>query len=198
MAYELISHPNTEGASVDNPFGDLIDDPLGVTGTPLNKRTLHDMFVFFQKMMNAAGITPNNQPDNTTHTFQLWTAFKKLVYGAWTNSGMTFTNNVGAANVWGDSPLGGKVHYRLLDNQVFLTGIARNTAVSSPATTEILTLPAGARPSMDTYIYLFSSSPVPQFIKFKVDTTGKLTSLDSCDGDVYLEGASFRIGPDSH
>lgn len=37
-----------------------------------------DAVQFFAKLMNAAGITPNNLPDNTTNTFQLFTAFTAL------------------------------------------------------------------------------------------------------------------------
>ena len=61
------------------PNGALKDDPLGVNGVPLNKDTLNDMELFFDKMMRVAGFTANNLLDNETNGYQTLTAMQWII-----------------------------------------------------------------------------------------------------------------------
>ena len=58
-----------------NPFGLIKDNP---TGTKVNVKSQGDQWVFFQKLMNDAGVAPNHLPDNTSNGFQLMDAFNAL------------------------------------------------------------------------------------------------------------------------
>ncbi|MBX2906173.1 MAG: hypothetical protein KF744_09055 [Taibaiella sp.] len=74
MAYEISDfNGGTDPASVAYPFGDVTDVP---GGTLVDRKSLDDIWQFFQKVMNLAGVTPNNLPDNATNGYQLLRALE--------------------------------------------------------------------------------------------------------------------------
>lgn len=113
MAYAITNKPNTEAPSGDYPFGNIKDKQTGIPGTPVNKLVYADMHQFFAKLMDFAGITPNNLPDNDYSGFQFMEALtslmgglktKVLEIGAWDMDATTSVNVAhgfvsGAANI---------------------------------------------------------------------------------------------------
>lgn len=102
---------NVDAPDSDYPFGKVRDDNGTGNGTPVDFDFLHDYTQFFEKLMDASGITPNGLPDNEYSGFQLYEAFikmtrpYKLYSGLLTQTGTsapTFTehfNDLGAV-VW--------------------------------------------------------------------------------------------------
>jgi len=198
MAYNLTGIPNTSAPDGTDPYGNLIDDPAGIIGTPLNKLSLADIFVFFQKMADEAGITLNDLPDNTPNTFQFWLALKAVVYGNWTNSGLVFENS--GNNLWDNkgAPYG-KFHYLLQDNKVTLSGVMHNSAAGSPGTPLIMTLPAAIRPSYKVTVNVWDSTEAAT-IQLEIATNGEVTPLSTGTGgtDIFFEGVTYKLGADSY
>lgn len=62
--------------SVTNPFGNIKDNP---SGTIIDSKSNSDLQVFFQKLLNSAGITANSLADNATNGFQLTEALSKVI-----------------------------------------------------------------------------------------------------------------------
>lgn len=79
MAIDLLNKPNTEGTSVDYPYGNIKDDTGSNNGTPVNKEVYADFHQFFAKLMAEAGISYNNVPDNFTNGFQYFLSLLKLI-----------------------------------------------------------------------------------------------------------------------
>ncbi len=75
----LKNKTNVIAPSAENPFGQIRNDDGSNNGTPVDQLTYNDIHVFFDLLMNEAGIVPNNLPENTTNGFQLNDAIKKLV-----------------------------------------------------------------------------------------------------------------------
>lgn len=79
MAIKLLDKPNVEGTSYEFPYGNIKDNPGDNTGTPVNKLVYADFHQFFAKMMDAAGITYNDQPDNAIDGFQYFLALQEVI-----------------------------------------------------------------------------------------------------------------------
>lgn len=130
MAIKLTSKENTEGVSTAYPFGNIKDDSGAGDGTPVDKAVYADFHQFFEKLMNAAGITHNNLPDNQTDGFQLFDALMKVFQpDDWDND--TLYDNIS-----------NRVRFRKDKfGWVHMVGI-----ISQGSTT--LTLPVGYRPTV--------------------------------------------------
>lgn len=206
MALEIADLTGTVlPVSGTNPYGYVVDAP---GGTVVDKLMVGDALVFFQRLMAEAGVVPNNSPDNTTNTFQLWIAFQLWVNPPWTNSGVTFENDVPGNNVW-DNAGGayGKFHYRVVgnvnDGLVFFSGVMENTAVGSPASPIIMNLPAAIRPTYTTVIGAWEDTGgagtfVP--IQLEIQTGGDIVPLSTASGGtlVYFDGLCYRLGPNTY
>lgn len=205
MAYEIGDLTGTVLApSVDNPYGYPKDVP---GGTVVDIKMVGDMLVFFQRMMGQAGITPNGLPDTTTNTFQLWLAFQKWVNPPWTITGVTFENS--GANLWNNAGGGyGKFHYRVIGDItsggiVSFAGVMENNSMSSPGSPLIMTLPAAIRPASTVRVQAWedlggAGSPSP--VQLTINTAGQVIPESTGTGGtlVFMEGVSYKIGPDSY
>lgn len=78
MAIKLTNKLNTAPVSASYPFGNIKDRVGATPGTAVNTVNHADFHQFFEKMMNYAGITHNNLPDNQTNGFQLFEALLKV------------------------------------------------------------------------------------------------------------------------
>lgn len=74
MARKLSNKVNVDAPSATYPFGRVKDNPGDNTGTPVDEALLGDLIQFFEKLMDAAGQTFNNQPENQTSGFQFFNA----------------------------------------------------------------------------------------------------------------------------
>lgn len=83
----LASKPNVQAPNVDYPNGRIKDDTGAGDGTPVNELVYGDFHQFFEQLMNAAAVVPNDLPDNVTNGFQLFQALLKHF--------VSNTNNVG-------------------------------------------------------------------------------------------------------
>lgn len=110
MAKDLEFFPNAVAPSADYPNGDVKDTP---SGTPVNVATMGDVFQFFRKLMDEAGVTPNNLRDNTTNGWQIFDSLQIAAkpFNRWvgkiSQTGTTaptedqvFENELGAGLVW--------------------------------------------------------------------------------------------------
>ena len=79
MALSILVKENVEAASANYPFGSIRDKTLSVGGTPVNRTTYTDMHQFFAKLMDYAGVTPNDLPDNDYSGWQLMEALMALM-----------------------------------------------------------------------------------------------------------------------
>lgn len=79
MARKLQDQVNVVAPSADYPFGRIKNDTGSRDGTPVNEELYGDIHQFFAKLLNAAGLTANGLPDNTTNGFQLFTALQTWV-----------------------------------------------------------------------------------------------------------------------
>src|SRR5688572_8737357 len=73
----LVTKTNVTAAGGGYPYGRIKDNPGNNTGTPVNEEVYGDMHQFFEKLMDEAGISPNNLPENLIEGFQLYQAFEK-------------------------------------------------------------------------------------------------------------------------
>lgn len=79
MAYSILAKPNVLPVSTTYPFGD-IRDRIGTTpGTPGSRLVYADFHQFFAKLMDEAGVTPNDLPDNNVNGYQLISALKGYI-----------------------------------------------------------------------------------------------------------------------
>jgi hypothetical protein len=63
--------------SVTNPYGLLKDDP---NGTVADVTCINDAQVFFQRLMEQAGVVPNGLEDDSVNGFQLYEALMKTPF----------------------------------------------------------------------------------------------------------------------
>lgn len=71
MAIKKTSKPNTQSPTSTYPYGRLQDKILNVQpGTPLNRQTHEDFHEFFERLMDLAGITPNDLRENGDNGWQ--------------------------------------------------------------------------------------------------------------------------------
>jgi hypothetical protein len=66
---------NVDNSDANYPYGKSKDDPLGVSGTPLNHEYFQDSEQLFEKVFADSGILANNLPDNNANGYQLTAAF---------------------------------------------------------------------------------------------------------------------------
>jgi hypothetical protein len=78
MARSIINKPNTDGISGDYPFGKIKDKTISAPGTPVNTVVYGDFHQFFAKLMDYAGVTPNELPDNEYSGWQLMESLLKI------------------------------------------------------------------------------------------------------------------------
>lgn len=72
---QIINKENTDVVSSTWPYGKIRDDSGANDGTPVNADVYQDHHQFFSRLMDLAGITPNNQLDNASSGFQLHDAY---------------------------------------------------------------------------------------------------------------------------
>lgn len=78
MAIKLSTKTNVDAPSANDPYGLVNNNSGSGDGTPVDKDLLHDPLVFFEKMMDEAGVTHNGLHDDEYDGFQLYEAFRKL------------------------------------------------------------------------------------------------------------------------
>jgi hypothetical protein len=78
---KLTDKQNTTAPTATYPFGNVKDKNGAIPGTPVDKVLLGDAMQFFEKLMDAAGITPNGLPDNEYSGFQLFEALSAFTGG---------------------------------------------------------------------------------------------------------------------
>jgi hypothetical protein len=79
MARDLKNQPNVDTPTADYPFSRIRDKTGTVSGTKVNESTNGDLQQLMMKMMNAAGVTPNDKEDNVTNGYQLFDALTRTV-----------------------------------------------------------------------------------------------------------------------
>ena len=61
---KLENLPNVSAPTAEFPYGDVNDNTGTNNGTPLNRASMSDMFQFFAKLADEAGVVPNDVVDN--------------------------------------------------------------------------------------------------------------------------------------
>lgn len=149
MARQLSSQTNVVAPGGSYPYGRIKNDTGTGDGTPVSEALYGDMHQFFARLMALTGITPNNNPDNTTNGFQLVEALQKYVQPDWSTTGITFAT-IGSVT-WADNDASGTtdfpVSYKNGINEISLAGSASISTTSTPGDIAIITLPSGVRPS---------------------------------------------------
>jgi hypothetical protein len=80
MALKITDFENYESPDGEYPYGNIKDNDGSGNGTPANKETFADIFQFFAKMCDAAGIIPTGVPDNE---YDGWQFFEALMATRW-------------------------------------------------------------------------------------------------------------------
>lgn len=80
MAIKFTSKTPIKAADSTWEYGAIQDATSNQDGTPVDRKTYNDALTFFSKLMDEAGITPNDLFDNATNGYQLWDAFIRHVY----------------------------------------------------------------------------------------------------------------------
>jgi len=70
MARSLANKSNVEAPDYDFPFGRIRDRAGSTPGTPVNEDVYGDMHQFFEKLMDDAGLTHNEDPESEADGFQ--------------------------------------------------------------------------------------------------------------------------------
>ncbi len=196
MAYD-IAHFNggTVAPSTDYPFGDVKDDP---SGTRVDRKSMDDIFQYFQKVMGLAAISPNNTPDNFGNGYQFVDALQTVTSPSFDPTGCVFQTIGG--NTWAN--LGApcfdfapKLNNGIVANEVSLRGVVTVSAMVA-GTPPIVQLPSAYFPAMEvrkTVIVKYGSTLTPTIMTI---STGGLISIDSAvtsAGTVYFDGLSYPI-----
>lgn len=148
MAIRLQSKPNVVAPGAPYPYGRIKDRVPSVSpGTPVNEVVYGDFHQFFAKLLDDAGITGNDLPENSTNTFQYIIALNTIISAAvdplndstivWTTSGLVLGS--GVTNTSFKFKKTGR-------NTVKLTGVLTNAAATGGYL--MATLPVGYRPSV--------------------------------------------------
>lgn len=77
MAIKLTDKPNTDPASGSYNYGKIRDNDGTNNGTPVNTLVYSDLHLFFEKLMEAGGVTHNGLPDSDDDGYQLYQAFQR-------------------------------------------------------------------------------------------------------------------------
>lgn len=179
MAIKLTSKENTEAVSTAYPFGNIKDDTGSGDGTPVDKAVYADFHQFFEKLMNAAGVTHNNLPDNQTNGFQLFDALKKIILDSMQGEDWhqisTFSYRKGK------------------DGFVYTKGYIKFN--------ESITLPSGYRPASQQIVHssgMDQSGVASNSIYIYINADGTITSpffgTNPTDLFLILIDTSFKIG----
>lgn len=75
----LSTKTNVETPDSTYPYSRVKNNTGSNNGTPVNEALLGDYIQFFERLMNQAGITPNNLPDNAYSGFQIFEALQKYI-----------------------------------------------------------------------------------------------------------------------
>jgi hypothetical protein len=77
----LKNKPNVIAPNITFSYGSIKDDttPGANDGTPVNTEVYSDMHMFFESLMAAAGIAPNNTSENDVNGYQLIDALTTLI-----------------------------------------------------------------------------------------------------------------------
>lgn len=79
MAREITDFGNYIAPSGAYPFGDIKDDSGTGDGTPVSRLTASDIWQFFQKIADQAGVSLNGLADNVTNGFQFVQAMNSVI-----------------------------------------------------------------------------------------------------------------------
>ena len=83
MARDIQNRTNVKAPDAVDPYGKVLDETAkgANDGTPMNEELFNDIAVFFQKLLDEAGVAPNELPENLTNGFQLYEALLKVAGG---------------------------------------------------------------------------------------------------------------------
>lgn len=85
MAIKLQNKPNTiqPGEDADYPYGDIRDEDKaqGIPGTPAKRSVVGDIYQFFERLMDQAGITANGLRENAANGWQYVEALTDYING---------------------------------------------------------------------------------------------------------------------
>ncbi len=152
MAIKLLDKENVDGEDSDYIYGKIKDDDGTGNGTPVDVKTYGDFHQFFARLMDKAGIVPNDLPDNNYSGFQLFDALKgddPIVYDTY-------------VKYW---RAGGRVHLQ--------GGMGSGLAAITSAGTDFI-LPGEFRPAVKQEFFLmwWDSGTVEGVGKLTINTNG--------------------------
>ncbi|MFN8317157.1 MAG: hypothetical protein U0T32_11990 [Chitinophagales bacterium] len=157
MAIKLTAKENVEAASGPYPYGKIKDDTGIGDGTPINEQVYGDIHQFFEKMMDAAGVVHNGNPENLTTGFQFFEALQKVVLDFIKDEDWHRINNF--------------EYRKSKDGFVYTRGYVKYN--------ETITLPVGYRPASEQIIHCSGSdqsSVATNNIYATINTDGTVTS----------------------
>lgn len=188
MAIRLQSKTNVIAPAAPYPYGRIKDNPGDGSGTPVNEQVYGDFHQFFAKLLDDAGITGNDLPENSTNTFQYILALNAVIKNivsdssvSYITTGITFQNSAA-----GGTNLGMKKTSR---NTIKMRGMVDTP---NPFQNNVLymTLPVGYRPSVEKNcfcsVYQDTASPFLAFCNIK--TNGEIRFFSDYGGSVAFTG----------
>lgn len=75
----LLGKVNVDAPGGDYPFGRVRNNDGSSNGTPVDEDLVGDVMQLCEKLMDAAGISPNNMPENDADGFQLYDAIVTIM-----------------------------------------------------------------------------------------------------------------------
>lgn len=162
-------------------YGRIKDNPGDNTGTPMNEDSFGDIFQFFARLMDQAGITPNGLPDCDYSGFQFFEAFKALAYDPGTRVSM----DSGLLNGF-SSGVDEPSYRKDCMGNVYLSGI-----IFAPSSQHIFfVLPVGFRPSRKVLTTIINDSNADVF-RLQIDTNGTCNMFKLDGTDPVLSAKAF-------
>src|ERR1700748_3604815 len=83
MAYKITDFNQFNPVNGSYPYGDIKDDDGTFDGTDVNRKNYADIFQFFAKLSDYAGVALNSLPDNATNGFQFFNALIGTIKKLW-------------------------------------------------------------------------------------------------------------------
>ena len=161
MAVTILDLENATPEDSDNIYGDITDDNGSGNGTPMNNKAFHDMFVFFQRLMQKGNVTPNHLPDNAYTGFQLFTALQNLFTGTGIKTPLTLLNS------WVTAATAPSLRTDGIGN-VYLSG-----NITAPGSDYYpFVIPSGMRPKSNRLFITFGTSGV---CALSIQSTGNVS-----------------------
>lgn len=163
----LVNKTNTVPAGGDYPYGDIKDNPGDNSGTPVDRNLIGDIHRNVMKIMDAAGVVPNNLDDNEANGYQIFEAIRKVarpykvISGLLKSTAFTIFENTSGETITWSSPFS-DVYRLAITNNAFVTGkvaiLIQPFAVSIP----LLTTPTVLIPiiNADTSVDFYSLKPI--------------------------------------